>query len=80
MSNNDVEELLVTVLMILAQMECPGRVRIGHEGDSYIVDIMVEEDGELASSMEVGTGKTLAQALRSLLSRMEDAESNAYVN
>lgn len=80
MINNDVEDLIVTLLMIMSQTECDGRVRIGHEGDTYIVDLLIEREDDMLGSSDVGRGRTLAQALRALLFALQRTEAAACMN
>lgn len=72
--NNDTEDTLVSLLVLLDLMKCPGRVRIGHGGHGYMADVILEEDGELSASMETGTGNTVGEALHGLLCEMHSCD------
>lgn len=73
---NDTEDAIVSLLVMLDLMKCPGRVRIGHGGHGFLADVIIEENGELSASMETGNGTTVGEALHGLLGAMQcdDAE------
>lgn len=69
--NDDTEDAVVSLLVLLDLMRCPGRVRIGHGGSGYMADIIIEENGDLSASVETGTGNTVGNALHGLIGAMQ---------
>lgn len=71
MNDDETEGAIVSLLVLLDLMRCPGRVRIGHGGSGYMADIVLEENGELSVSMETGNGTTVSEALHGLIGAMQ---------
>ncbi|MBE7480628.1 MAG: hypothetical protein HS104_11685 [Polyangiaceae bacterium] len=69
--NDDTEGAVVSLLVLLDLMKCPGRIRIGHSRQGYMADVILEENGELTVSMETGNGTTVGDALHGLLGAMQ---------
>lgn len=73
--NDETEGAIVSLLVLLDLMKCPGRVRIGHGGSGYMADIIIEENGDLSASEETGTGTTVGEALHGLIGAMQCDEA-----
>lgn len=69
--SDDTESAVVSLLLLLDLMKCPGRVRLGHGGRGFMADIIIEENGDLSASMETGTGNTVGEALYGLIGAMQ---------
>lgn len=71
MNDDKTESAIVSLLVLLDLMKCPGRVRIGHGGHGYMADIVIEENGDLSASIETGNGTTVGEALYRLIGAMQ---------
>lgn len=71
MNDDETEDAIVSLLVLLDLMRCPGRVRIGRGGSGYMADIILEEDGDLNASIETGNGTTVGEALYRLIGAMQ---------
>lgn len=69
--SDDTETAVVSLLVLLDLMKCPGRVRIGHSRQGYMADVIIEENGDLSASVETGTGNTVGDALHGLIGAMQ---------